>query len=156
MPLADFPQNSNRHALETDIETHEPGHSLARAFYTSPSIYEKDLDRVWGQNWIWAGHASQVPESGDYFLFEIGPESVIVVRGRTGAIHAHMNVCRHRGSRVCLEHSGNTGSFTCPYHAWTYNLDGTLFSARLMDAGIDRAGLGLKPVPPVVRRRSVP
>ena len=81
--------------------SYKPGHTLPREFYTSPAIYERDLERVWGQNWIWAGHASQVAEPGDYFLFEFGYESIIITRARDGDIHAHLNVCRHRGSRVC-------------------------------------------------------
>jgi len=146
MSLIDPAKNPGPQAVQTDPAPHQPGFSLARAYYALPSIYEKDLDRVWGRNWIWAGHASQIPETGDYFLFEVGPESVIVVRDRTGAIHAHMNVCRHRGSRICLERSGNTGSFTCPYHAWTYNLDGDLRGGRLMPEGFDRREYGLLPV----------
>jgi len=120
--------------------------ALDRLFYTSQAIHERDLREVWGKSWIWAGHVSQIPEAGDYFLFEIGTESVIVVRDRQGEIHAHFNVCRHRGSRVCLEHSGNARVFSCPYHAWTYELHGGLRSARLMDDDFDRAAYSLMPV----------
>ncbi len=127
---------------------YKPGHSLTREFYTSPAIYERDLERVWGRNWIWAGHASQVAEPGDFFLLEFGYESIIITRARDGRVHAHLNVCRHRGSRVCLEKAGRTSSFTCPYHdhAWTYNLDGSLRNGRVMPDGFDPAAYGLRPV----------
>jgi Rieske 2Fe-2S family protein len=131
------------HAL---IAGHEPGYSLDRPFYTSPEIYERDLEKVWGGNWIWVGHSSQIPEQGDYFLFEVGTESIIIVRDGSDAIRAHFNVCRHRGSRVCLKRSGSARSFTCPYHAWTYNLDGRLRGGRLMPEDFDRNEHGLMPV----------
>lgn len=124
----------------------QPGHALPRAFYTEPEVYRRDLERVWGRNWIWVGHRSQVPENGDYFLFEVGQESIIVVRGADGVVRAHMNVCSHRGSRVCLEPSGNARSFTCPYHAWTFGTDGQLRGGRLMPDGFDRRAHGLLPV----------
>jgi len=124
----------------------QPGHALPRPYYTDPDIYRHDLERVWGRNWIWVGHRSQIPEIGDYFLFEVGQESVILVRDAEGLVRAHMNVCRHRGSRVCLEASGNARSFTCPYHAWTFGIDGQLRGGRLMPDGFDRTAFGLLPV----------
>lgn len=124
-------------------DARDRGRSLDRLFYTSPAVYERDLERVWGSTWVWVGHASQIPEAGDYFTFEFGDESVIVVRGEDGEIHAHMNVCRHRGSRVCLEEKGREKSFVCPYHGWTYNLDGSFRSARLMGAETEGGDLGL-------------
>ena len=81
-----------------------------------------------------------------YVLFDLMDESVIVTRDEQGQVRALANVCRHRGSRVCLEQRGHTKRFTCPYHAWSYNLDGSLFHARLLDPAIDTTKLGLKPV----------
>ncbi len=80
------------------------------------------------------GHVSRIPEVGDYFLWEIMNESVIVVRSDATTIKAFFNVCRHKGSRVCLEAEGKKRLFTCPYHAWTYSLDGRLANARSMSA----------------------
>ncbi len=128
------------------IDTHQLGFALPRPFYTSPDIYDADLRSVWNQSWIWAGHVSQIPEKGDYFLFDYGPESVIVVRDGSGAVRAHMNICRHRGSRLCIEPSGNVRNFVCPYHAWVFDLGGALRSNRAMGDDFDPARYRLFPV----------
>lgn len=128
------------------IKDHQPGYSLPRSFYTSAEVYEKDLALYWGLNWIWVGHASQLPDIGSYFVTEFGNESVIIVRDTDGQIKAHLNVCRHRGSRVCLQQAGKARSFVCPYHAWTYSLNGELRSGRLMAPEFDRRQHGLKSV----------
>ena len=125
------------------IAQSSPGQSLAQAFYCDPAIYRRDLERVFMASWLYAGHISEVQKPGDYFLFEVGDESVIVVRGRDGEIRALVNVCRHRGSRVCVEQQGSAKRFMCPYHAWTYDLDGRLVAARLMPEGFDKAAHGL-------------
>lgn len=122
---------------------HIPGHALPREFYTSKSIFERDIANVWNRNWIWVGHESQIPEPGDYFLFDYGPESLIVVRDRNGEVRAHLNVCRHRGSRVCVEGAGKARVFVCPYHAWTYELSGELRAGREMGADFDPGDWGL-------------
>ena len=88
-----------------------------------------------------------VPSPGDYFLVEIDVESVIVVRGQDNELRALVNVCRHRGSLVCLEAVGNTRKFTCPYHGWMYDIDGNLVAARNMPDGFDKAGSGLNRLP---------
>lgn len=132
--------------LKTMVANHRDGYALAQGFYTSDAVFERDLENVFFKDWQLAGHISDLPEIGDYFLFEIMNESIIVSRDNTGDIRALANVCRHRGSRVCLEPRGNTKRFTCPYHAWVYNLDGSLFNARLMGPEQDRSKLGLKPV----------
>lgn len=126
--------------LATD---HDLGTALERTFYTSQAIYERDLEKVWNESWLWAGHVSQIPNIGDYFLFNFGSESVIIVRDRNGDIRAHLNVCRHRGSRVCVSNDGNAKLFSCPYHGWTYDLEGDLRSGRLMAEGFDRKAFGL-------------
>ena len=89
-----------------------PGYSLDRAFYGNPDIFERDVERILGNHWIMAGHAAQIPAAGDFFLFDVAGESIILVRGASGAIHAHYNVCRHRGSRVLLECSGHAANLT--------------------------------------------
>ncbi|HUS55698.1 MAG TPA: aromatic ring-hydroxylating dioxygenase subunit alpha [Thermohalobaculum sp.] len=113
------------------------GRSLERMFYTSPAVYERDIVKVWCESWLWAGHVSQIPNPGDYFLFTFGTESVIILRDGDGEVRAHLNVCRHRGSRVCLESSGNARVFSCPYHGWTYGLNGALRGARMMGEDFD-------------------
>ncbi len=130
--------NSENVSLNTEIEIsnlfkdHADGNCLSRSFYTSRAIYERDIERFWNASWIWVGHTSQLPNAGDFFLFEYGNESIIIVRDRDKEINAFLNVCKHRGSRICLEQNGNRRLFVCPYHAWTYELNGDLRSAREM------------------------
>ena len=125
------------------IAARKPGFALDRAFYADPAVYARDMERVFMREWLYAGHASQIPEPGDYFLFEVAGESVIVVRGDDGEIRSLVNVCRHRGSRVCYEKRGNTSWFSCPYHGWTYDLRGELKAARQMPKDFDMSGSGL-------------
>ncbi len=122
---------------------HREGYVLPRHFYTSEAVYEHDINTYWNESWIWVGHVSQISKPGDFFLFDYGPESVIIARDREGGIHAHVNVCRHRGSRVCLEPSGNKSAFVCPYHAWTYDLQGRLRGGREMGEDFDPSAFGL-------------
>ena len=121
-------------------------HSLQQAFYGDPDIFRRDLERVLMRHWICAGHESSLPKPGDFQLLEIAGESAIVVRGEDGRLRALVNVCRHRGSRVCWDASGQRKSFTCPYHGWTYGLDGSLQAARHMPAEFDRSRNGLTPI----------
>ncbi|HEX6458263.1 MAG TPA: aromatic ring-hydroxylating dioxygenase subunit alpha [Thermoleophilaceae bacterium] len=123
-------------------------HSLPREYYLSADIFELEYARVFSRQWLMVGHACQIPVAGDFFTIEIAGENVVIVRGGTGEVHAHYNVCRHRGSRICDASSGRVKSFVCPYHAWAYALDGHLESAPTIPDGeyIDYAEYGLKPV----------
>lgn len=132
--------------IEALIDSYRPNYSLPAQFYTDPLLYQRDLESIFSVSWIYAGHISQLPEPGCYFLLEFGNESIIVVKGRDGEIRAFANVCRHRGSRVCLQSSGKTRTFVCPYHAWTYDLDGSLRSKREMPSDFQRENYGLKAV----------
>ena len=128
------------------IAAQRAGYAMAQPFYTSDTVFEADRKLVFGQEWWLAGHSSQIPNAGDYLLFDILTDSIIIVRDAQGTIRAFANVCRHRGSRLCTDLQGNTRRITCPYHAWTYNLDGSLFSARLLDESHDRSDLSLHPI----------
>ena len=92
------------------IDNYQSGYSLEQGFYTNDDIYQKEIENIFLKHWILAGHASQIPEHGDFFLFEFDKESIIITRNKSGEINALLNVCRHRGSRVCLEKKGNTKS----------------------------------------------
>jgi Rieske 2Fe-2S family protein len=131
------------------IRRHAPGRALEREFYADPSIFERDMDRMLLRHWFCAAHVASVPRPGDFLLVDLGQESVIIVRTQGGQIKALVNVCRHRGSRICTSRSGRVpaGRFTCPYHAWSYDLDGRLVVAREMAASFDRDQFGLKSLP---------
>lgn len=120
--------------------------ALDRAFYTEPAIYGRELEHIFMRCWLYAGHVSEIPSPGDWFVYELDSESVIVVRDRDGSINALMNVCRHRGSRICVEPGGNSKRLTCPYHGWTYDLEGRLRAAAHMGEGFDKSGMALKRV----------
>jgi len=119
------------------------GYSLDRKFYCDDEIFARDMGEVAGRKWIVAGHVDRVRRKGDYFLYKIGDESIIVVRGDGAAINAFYNVCRHRGSLICTQASGRVSRLTCGYHAWSYGLDGELLAARLMPADFSRKDNGL-------------
>jgi Rieske 2Fe-2S family protein len=123
-----------------------PGYAMDPYFYRSHVVYERELDELVFRSWLYACHVSELPEPGDYQLFEIGEDSLIISRDAGGDIHALMNICRHRGARVCEEASGNRKTFVCPYHGWVYETDGRLRAAREMEVreDFDPLGYGLK------------
>ena len=109
--------------------------TLPRRFYADPEFYRAELERFYVNRWICAGRADQIPNAGDYFTRSIADESVIVTRDGAGHVHALFNVCRHRGTRLCEQSHGHfTDRIQCPYHAWTYGLDGRLLAAPHMAA----------------------
>lgn len=128
------------------ISKYQGSQSLPRQFYTSETVYKMDIQHYWNHSWIWVGHINQIPNVGDFLLFDYGYESVIIARDKNGSVNAFLNVCRHRGSRVCIEKSGNTRLFVCPYHAWTYELNGSLRAAREMEDNFNTAEYSLKKV----------
>ena len=129
-----------------DIEGYQSGYSLSQKFYKNADIYTSEISNIFHKHWVFAGHLSQVPKAGDYFTVEFDVESIIIVRTKNGDVKAHMNVCRHRGSQVCLEKQGSKKLFTCPYHAWSYDLDGNLVAAREMPEDFKPVDNGLHPV----------
>jgi len=107
--------------------------TLPREYFTSADVFLRERERIFLRSWLLVGHVSQLVDAGDYFLFEIDQESVIVLRDGSGRIRAFHNHCRHRGSRLCREAAGTLGSsIQCPYHAWTYGLDGALRAVPAM------------------------
>jgi phenylpropionate dioxygenase-like ring-hydroxylating dioxygenase large terminal subunit len=100
------------------ITSHSKGRSLHQAFYSDPSIYALDVERIFMRGWLCVGHESRVPNSGDFFVHEVAGESLIIIRGGDEVVRALVNVCRHRGSEVCYEKEGNAKVLVCPYHAW--------------------------------------
>jgi len=128
------------------IANQKPGFALDQRFYTDPEVYDLEIERVVSRNWILAGHQSELPEPGDFKVLNVANESAIIVRGSDGELKAFANVCRHRGSLVCLESEGNTKKFSCPYHGWMYDIDGNLTAARSMVGEFDKSDYGLNKV----------
>ncbi len=96
------------------------------SLYTDAALFEEELQRIWYRTWVYVGHESEVPEADDYVMKSIGPQPVLMVRGRDGAIHLLHNRCPHRGNQVCVKESGKARMFTCPYHHWTFKNTGEL------------------------------
>ncbi len=134
----------DKQSLAALIDTQAENTSLDQAFYTDADIYQRDIEEVFLKSWLYAGHSSEIPAVGDWFLFEMAGESVIIVRSTETEISALINVCRHRGSKICLDHSGCSKKLVCRYHGWSYNLDGQLHSAAHMGEGFDKSGIKLK------------
>jgi phenylpropionate dioxygenase-like ring-hydroxylating dioxygenase large terminal subunit len=128
------------------IKGQKEGFSLQQAFYKDKDIYQREIERIFMKSWLYVGHVSQVPNIGDYFLYELDNESVIIVRETEDTIKGLLNVCRHRGSRVCLDASGNQKLLVCPYHGWTYEKDGKLRGASHTYSGFDKSKYPLKQV----------
>lgn len=133
-------------SLSDLLAQHTPGYSLAQDFYTSPDIYQTDLEAIFYRDWLFALPACQLQKSGSYQRLKIGIYDVIVIRDGKGTIQAFHNTCRHRGSILCRASEGRVANLTCPYHQWTYDLTGKLMWARDMGADFDASKHGLKPV----------
>ena len=124
-------------------------HTLSGEYFTSEEIFRAERERIFHRSWLLAGHVSQLDKPGSWFTFDLDRESVIVLRDAGGQVRAFHNLCRHRGSRLCLGGRGEIGNtLQCPYHAWTYGLDGALRAAPTMSdvEGFEPGEHGLLPV----------
>jgi phenylpropionate dioxygenase-like ring-hydroxylating dioxygenase large terminal subunit len=101
---------------------------ISREIFISEEIHRRELEYLFPRAWLFVGHASQVPQPGDFFSSWMGSDPVLLTRDDKGELHVLLNSCRHRGMRVCRYDEGNTMQFTCPYHAWSYSIDGSLVS----------------------------
>jgi benzoate/toluate 1,2-dioxygenase subunit alpha len=131
-----------------------------RDVYVSPQIFDLEMAHLFANTWVYVGHASQVPNAGDYFSTTIGTQPVLMCRDADGAIHVLYNRCPHKGVKIASEVCGNTGKFfRCPYHAWSFHLNGALLAVPLRD-GYESTGFetataarGLTPVGAVALHR---
>ncbi|HEY7775282.1 MAG TPA: Rieske 2Fe-2S domain-containing protein, partial [Kineobactrum sp.] len=114
---------------------------LHKRLYLDPDIFELEMERIWGQAWIFIGHESQVPHTGDYFSTNITHKiPVVMVRDKDGKVHVLHNRCGHKGAKLVESREGNVrGAFRCPYHGWTFRHDGTLLKIP-NDKGYDGTG----------------
>jgi Rieske 2Fe-2S family protein len=122
------------------------GHTLPQAFYTDAGIYDFDMSAVFPRSWLMAGFEAELPEPGSYMALTIGQNPVVIARGRDGTLRAFHNTCRHRGSQICADGQGPIRKFVCPYHKWTYDLDGRLIGAARMPSDFKPGDHGLQPV----------
>jgi glycine betaine catabolism A len=123
--------------------------TLPQRYFVSEEIFAEERERIFRNHWLCVGHQNQLANPGDYFVAQVAGETLIVVRDQVEVIRCFYNVCRHRGTRLCEQPSGRLhATIQCPYHAWTYGLDGRLIGAPHMDgvAGFDKAGYSLHSV----------
>lgn len=120
--------------------------SLERAFYTDKGIFRREVEEIYLKSWLYAGHVSEIPSVGDWFLFELAGESVIIVRSGENEVSALLNVCRHRGSRICLDKQGRSKKLVCRYHGWSYHLDGRLNNAAHMPESFNKSDIKLRKI----------
>jgi stachydrine N-demethylase len=132
--------------LDQLLARRTPGHTLERPFYTSPDIFQKDLEQIWYRDWLFALPACQLARAGSYATVKVGEYSIILVRGADGVIRAFHNSCRHRGSIICKNSAGQAARLVCPYHQWTYDLNGQLVWADRMNADFDPSQHSLQEV----------
>ena len=120
--------------------------AVHRAAYVDPAVFALEQERIFRRAWLYVAHESEVPRAGDYVLTRLGPEEVLLVRREDGGLALLHNRCAHRGARIVTQAAGNTRQFRCPYHSWTYGLDGHLIGLPLAEGYAEKPGLGLAPV----------
>jgi phenylpropionate dioxygenase-like ring-hydroxylating dioxygenase large terminal subunit len=122
----------SRTSIENLISNYKSGYSLEQPFYTSNEIFELEWKAIFQQHWLYAGNTAQIKKPGDYFLYHLQKDIIIIIRGNNGEVHAHYNTCTHRGSAICIKDKGHAAKLICPYHQWVFDKDGTLLNARMM------------------------
>jgi Rieske 2Fe-2S family protein len=129
------------------VGEYRPGGPLPGPFYTSAAVFAADMARIWRRFWLYTGHGCMIPEPGDWMTWTLGRDSIVLVRTHSGEIKGFHNTCRHRGARICREERGKGRALACPYHGWTYDLDGALKNRTETEFGVHQSALGLHPVP---------
>ena len=126
------------------------------SLYTDPQIFADEMERIFHRGWVFVGHASEIPNPGDFVTRPLGTQPAILVRGADGIVSVLLNRCRHRGTMVCAADRGTTKTFACPYHGWTYDLSGALLGVPYpggYDASFDKSTRGLVHAPRVATYR---
>lgn len=133
-------------SLSDLLARRRPGHTLETDLYAREDVFQADLDIIFGKHWIFVAVGPQIPDEGDYITLDVGRHPIVVLRDDDRQVRAFHNVCRHRAARICAHASGSVGNLVCPYHQWTYNLEGRLIHCDHMGEGFDKSPHSLKPV----------
>jgi glycine betaine catabolism A len=119
--------------------------TLPQRYFVSPEVFTEEQAKIFSKQWVLVGHQNEIVKAGDYFIAAVANESLVIVRDQRSTIRGFYNVCRHRGTRLKEDRCGHASAIQCPYHAWTYALDGRLIGAPHMDEvpGFDKADYSL-------------
>lgn len=127
----------NKHASLQDLlanaveDDHETGvFRCRRDIFTNADLFELEMKYIFESNWVYLAHESQIPEVNDYYTTSIGRQPIVITRDKTGTLNAVINACAHRGAMLCRRKHGNKGSFTCPFHGWTFSNSGKLLKVK--------------------------
>ncbi|TLF51625.1 aromatic ring-hydroxylating dioxygenase subunit alpha [Halomonas urmiana] len=143
----DDPLTPAREATVEMLQQRRRHFSLPQPFYNDERLFRLEMQEIFEKEWLFAGMTCEIPAKGNFITLEVGDNPVVIVRGNDGDVHAFHNVCRHRGSRLCVTDKGKVAKLVCPYHQWTYELDGRLlFAGSDMGKEFDLSAHGLKPV----------
>ena len=148
MPLPPMQATTARPQFRRTTESYVAGaKTLPQRYFVSDEVFAREQEAIFEAQWVCVGHQSEVARAGDYMLADVVGESLIVVRDQQATIRTFYNVCRHRGTRLTEEQSGHCAAIQCPYHAWTYALDGRLIGAPQMEdaPGFSKTDYPLKP-----------
>jgi len=137
--------DTNHRAMQPLVDVHDG--IMSREIFVNDDLYQQEQDQVFARAWLFIGQESQIPKPGDYCVTCMGEESVILTRDAKGVVHAFLDSYRHRGMKVCRYDEGNTAVFTCPYHGWSFSIDGRLvgvpYDKEAYHECLDRSQWGL-------------
>ena len=128
------------------LQQRQAGYTLPQGLYIDAATFDFDMTAIFGESWLMVGMDCELPKTGSYMALNIGPWPIILTRDADGTIHGFHNSCRHRGSILCQNGHGSSPKLVCPYHRWTYNLNGSLFAATRMGDDFDKSEVSLKPI----------
>ncbi len=123
------------------------GYTLPQQFYSDADVFDFDLQAIFHSHWLQAALEIEIPNTGDYVTQTVGRSPIVILRGANGGVSAFYNTCRHRGAQICQDLRGHLSRFICPYHQWTYDLNGKLLRATSMQQDFDTEAHGLRPIP---------
>ncbi len=136
----------NLQHIDLLLQSRRAGHTFPQGLYNDAASFDFDMAAIFGQSWLMVGMDCELPKTGSYLALNIGQWPIIITRDSAGTIHAFHNSCRHRGSILCQNGHGTSPKLVCPYHRWTYNLNGSLLAATRMGDDFDKSDRNLKPV----------
>ncbi len=132
-PTASTPRHGHIEQLLESALQHDRDAGVFRCrrdIFTDPALFELEMKHIFEGNWVYLAHESQIPEINDYFTTYIGRQPIVITRGKDGTLNAMINACAHRGATLCRKKHGNKGSFTCPFHGWTFSNAGKLLKVK--------------------------